>query len=52
MWNNFLISLFIMGKGMLGIFTTVIIIMICIIIIKKFSSFDHKKDQKEIQQDK
>lgn len=35
MWNNFIISLDIMGKGMAGIFTALIVIMVCVWIMGK-----------------
>ncbi|MDD5900233.1 MAG: hypothetical protein PUC73_04970 [Lachnospiraceae bacterium] len=34
-WNNFLDTLEIMGKGMLGIFVTVIIVMIVVFLLSK-----------------
>ncbi len=43
--ENFKIALEIMGKGMGGIFATIIIIMIIIMIIAKFSG--GKKDKKQ-----
>lgn len=41
-WDNFMTTLSIMGKGMLGIFVTVIIIMIVVFLLAKFGS--GKKD--------
>ncbi len=41
-WDNFITTLGIMGKGMLGIFVTAIIIMIVVFLLTKFSS--GKKD--------
>ena len=35
MWNNFLISLAIMGKGMAGIFIVVLIITAVVLILSK-----------------
>ena len=35
MWNNFLISLEIMGKGMSGIFAALIIIMLSVFLMGK-----------------
>lgn len=35
-WDNFMTTLSIMGKGMLGIFVTVIIIMIVVFLLAKF----------------
>ncbi len=35
MWNNFLISLEIMGKGMAGIFVVVIIITLIVLLLGK-----------------
>lgn len=35
MWNNFLISLEIMGKGMIGIFAALIIIMLSVWVMGK-----------------
>lgn len=40
-WNDVMKTLEIMGKGMLGIFTTVIIVMIVVFILSKTSK---KKD--------
>lgn len=34
-WNNFIDTLEIMGKGMLGIFVTVIIVMIVVFLLSK-----------------
>ena len=35
MWNNFLISLAIMGKGMAGIFVVVILITLVVLLLGK-----------------
>lgn len=35
MWNNFLISLDIMGKGMFGIFTVIVLITVVVILLGK-----------------
>ena len=37
-WNNFMDTLVIMGKGMLGIFVTVIIVMIVVFLLSKIGS--------------
>ncbi|MFT3985763.1 MAG: hypothetical protein QM697_17830 [Lachnospiraceae bacterium] len=37
MENNFLISLAVMGKGMLGIFTVIILIMLVVMILSKLT---------------
>lgn len=37
MWSNFLISLELMGKGMLGIFAAIGIIMLSVWIMSKFA---------------
>ena len=38
MWNDFLISLEIMGKGMAGIFTAILVIVIIVWLMVKFGS--------------
>lgn len=38
MWNDFLISLEIMGKGMAGIFTAILVIVIIVWLMGKFGS--------------
>ena len=38
MWNDFLISLEIMGKGMVGIFTAILVIVIIVWLMGKFGS--------------
>ena len=49
--NNFLISLEIMGKGMAGIFTATILIMIVVWALGKFSaSRSDKKDDTNVSQ--
>lgn len=37
MWNNFLITLEIMGKGMIGIFAAILIIMIAVMVMSKLT---------------
>lgn len=37
-WNNFLISLEIMGKGMLGIFTVILALTFIVILLTKLSA--------------
>lgn len=37
MWDIFLISLEIMGKGMIGIFAAIFIIMIAVIVMSKLT---------------
>lgn len=44
MWNNFLISLQIMAKGMGGIFAAILIIMLIVWILAKVTG--PKKDEK------
>lgn len=41
-WDNFITTLYIMGKGMLGIFVTAIIIMIVVFLLARFGG--GKKD--------
>lgn len=45
MMENFLIALQIMGKGMLGIFTAIIIIMIAVMIMSKMASKPKKGEE-------
>lgn len=44
MMDNFMIALQIMGKGMLGIFTAIVIIMIAVMIMGKMAN-KPKKDE-------
>lgn len=37
MWNHFFIALEIMGKGMLGIFAAIVIIMFAVMLMRKLS---------------
>ena len=37
MWNNFIISLEIMGKGMAGIFTVIILITLVVVLMGKMT---------------
>ncbi len=46
MMENFLISLEVMGKGMLGIFTVIILIMLVVILLSKLTK-DKEEDTKE-----
>lgn len=44
MWNNFCIALEIMGKGMLGIFAAILIIMAAVMIMGEISGkFDRNR---------
>ena len=43
MWNHFLISLEIMGKGMIGIFAAIVIIMLAVMVMGKLAG-QKKKD--------
>lgn len=45
MAENIMIALKIMGQGMLGIFAAILVIMLVISVIKKFSSGNGKKDK-------
>ena len=47
MMDNFMISLQIMGKGMLGIFTAIIIIMIAVMIMSKMANKPKEDEKKE-----
>ena len=47
MMDNFMISLQIMGKGMLGIFTAIIIIMIAVMIMSKMANKSKKDEEAE-----
>lgn len=42
MVQDIITALIIMGQGMLGIFTAILIIMVVIIVIQKFSVHRHK----------
>ncbi len=42
MWDNFLLSLEIMWKGMLGIFVVILLITFIVIIMTKISSLQNK----------
>jgi len=46
MMNNFLISLEVMGKGMLGIFTVIVLIMLVVMLLSKVTK-DKEEDTKE-----
>ena len=46
MMDNLMIALQIMGKGMLGIFTAIVIIMVAVMIMSKMAS-KPKKDEEE-----
>ena len=45
MWNNFLITLSIMGKGMVGIFTVIVIISLVVALMGRFGA-GKKEDEK------
>lgn len=45
MWNNFLISLEIMAKGMAGIFVVIGILTLAVMLMGKWSKKDGHKDQ-------
>ena len=47
MMDNLMIALQIMGKGMLGIFTAIIIIMIAVMIMSKMASKPKKDDEEK-----
>ena len=47
MMNNFMIALQIMGKGMLGIFAAIIIIMIAVMIMSKMANKSKKDEEAE-----
>ena len=50
MWDNFLITLSIMGKGMVGIFTVIIIISLVVALMGRLGTGkkpDEKKSGKE-----
>lgn len=46
MMENFLISLEVMGKGMLGIFTVIVLIMLVVMLLSKFTK-DKEEETKE-----
>lgn len=46
MMENFMISLEVMGKGMLGIFTVIILIMLVVMLLSKVTK-DKEEDTKE-----
>ena len=50
MWNDFLISLEIMGKGMIGIFAAIVIIMLAVMAMGKLSG--KKKNDTMPEKDK
>ncbi len=45
MWQNFCIALEIMGKGMLGIFAAIIIIMAAVMVMGKLAGKRKKEEQ-------
>ncbi|WP_455617158.1 hypothetical protein [Eisenbergiella sp.] len=45
MWNNFLITLSIMGKGMFGIFTVIVIISLVVALMGRLGA-GKKEDEK------
>lgn len=45
MWENFLISLEIMGKGMLGIFAAILIIVVVVMIMQKLTGKENKTSE-------
>lgn len=45
MWENFLISLEIMGKGMLGIFAAILIIVVVVMIMQKLTGKENKASE-------
>ncbi|MBO5071305.1 MAG: OadG family protein [Roseburia sp.] len=49
MAENIVIALKIMGQGMLGIFASILLIMLVISLIKRFSSGEAKKDKPQEQ---
>lgn len=48
MWNNFLITLSIMGKGMVGIFTVIIIISLVVALMGRLGA-GKKEDENEAE---
>lgn len=46
MWNNFLISLEIMGKGMAGIFVVIGLLTLAVMAMGKFSGQKNEEEQK------
>ena len=49
MWDNFLITLSIMGKGMVGIFTVIIIISLVVALMGRLGA-GKKTDEKKIRE--
>lgn len=47
MWDKVLIALEIMGKGMVGIFTVIFIIMLCIMAMNALLKEKEKKSENE-----
>lgn len=47
MWDNFLISLAIMGKGMAGIFVVIGLLTLVVTAMGKLSNQEEKKDTEE-----
>lgn len=47
MWNNFLITLSIMGKGMVGIFTVIIIISLVVALMGRLGAGKKEDDKAE-----
>ena len=45
MWDNFIISLKMMGQGMFGIFTAILLIMLVIFILGKLDKTEQKKSE-------
>lgn len=45
MWDNFMIALEIMWKGMLGIFAAIIIIMLVVVILGKITGPKKQKEE-------
>ena len=46
MWNNFLITLSIMGKGMVGIFTVIIIISLVVALMGRLGAGNKEDENK------
>ncbi|MCI8598790.1 MAG: hypothetical protein HFJ10_10175 [Lachnospiraceae bacterium] len=46
MWNNFLISLEIMGKGMAGIFVVIGLLTLAVMVMGKFSGQNKEEEKK------
>ena len=47
MMDNLMIALQIMGKGMLGIFTAIVIIMLAVMVMSKMASKPKKDDEEK-----